>query len=523
MCAFVWQCGSPPSFQETIALMLEGKSVESLKIVQNDDEWVDWTQAISNCRGIRHLSFFTSDLDYVIDDILKNQLIPKSIRYFAIWGVNLSENWRMISKISQLLKSAINLEELILDECQLGDEELRTILVDGLEQVIPSKLQTLKLNANADITDRGASYLADYFDNSTSLLSLILDECIGIGQEGVCTILKSLENHSMFSHLGAGYLKLDDNPGFIGSFLKNRPTFGHLNVIRSSISEIDIASIIECPHVYSLSTGVVPKLPRGLEGCSLERLEFHPSTLDYDSSYSLIFCGLKELRIYGSHQSNESEFNEKLDSVRLLCAIALKDNNSLRSLFLPQSTKEVTRELANSLTFNTTLEELNLEDSEIEPESFSILIESLKSNSLLRLDLREGFIAKYDFGKLAKVLEGNPQLTHLDVSRCSSDSVLGILAGSMKVNSSLRSLYCTTDDEPSEESIKHFETCLETNTSLVSVRYSRRAVPKEIEAGLQANRLKLQHDVRMIFLAAFSKRRLLDKQLARLILKMACQ
>jgi hypothetical protein len=76
MCAFTWQLEKhkPPSFKETVALMLEGKSAGKLQLEDFDDSNSQWDnpdllQAICNCTGIRELNFqfFGNYLDDALD------------------------------------------------------------------------------------------------------------------------------------------------------------------------------------------------------------------------------------------------------------------------------------------------------------------------------------------------------------------------------------------------------------------------------------------------------------------------
>jgi hypothetical protein len=118
--------------------------------------------------------------------------------------------------------------------------------------------------------------------------------------------------------------------------------------------------------------------------------------------------------------------------------------------------------------FNKTLEELCIVCSAIDQDTLVQLIESLKSNSLLSLDLSYCKIADNGLRLLRKVLASNPALTHLDVSWCSDCDVLDIFAESIKVNTTLRSLYIGMEVAPRDDSIKHFKACLEVNSTLVS-------------------------------------------------------
>ena len=188
------------------------------------------------------------------------QLLATALKYVdKLRILKLSGNslGRGIREFAKHLHSVPHLEELDLDDTQMGEEEV-TALAHSLQNV--TQLSELSLSNNP--LGHGISELAKHLHNVPHLKKLLLNDT-KMDEEEVTALAESLKSVIQLSKLDLSFNPLGHGISELAKFLHNVPHLKELNLNDTQMSEEEVTALAHVLYVRQLNFLFLAKNPLG--------------------------------------------------------------------------------------------------------------------------------------------------------------------------------------------------------------------------------------------------------------------
>ena len=322
------------------------------------------------------------------------QLLATALKYVhKLRLLRLSSNplGHGISELAKHLHSVPYLEELCLNDTQMGEEEV-TALAHGLKNVT----QLNELNLSNNPLGHGISELAKHLHSVPQLKNVPLNDT-QMGKEEVTALAHSLKNVTQLNKLVLPKNPLGHGISELAKHLHNVPDLKELNLNDTQMGEEEVTALAHSlKNVTQLSKLVLPRNPLGH---GISELAKHLHNVP----------DLQELNLNDTQMGEEevTALAHSLKSVTQLNKLHLSNNP------LGHGISELAKQLHNV----PHLEVLDLDDTRMGKEEVTavghvlVYVPKLNSLSLGKNPLGRGVT------ELIKCLRSCPQLDHLKLGR----------------------------------------------------------------------------------------------------------
>jgi hypothetical protein len=425
MCAFRWQTTTIDRdyvLEDVIASMILNGDTDRLAVVYDPKLEYDVSldvilEAIRQCRSLQEFNFYGDNthnsvpwLRALLEVISTSNRVLNSLTEFMLEEVDLNFQPQCATLIAKIISSAPKLKRIQLTSCELRNNELYTMCVDGILR--NKSINILRIDKNERITD--GSILAEVIKVlRRNIERLILARDFRFRDKGVAQICEALEESDSIKELNLRDMVLVHSGLAIGSLIAVCPSLKLLRVEQNMWTQKSIDSLIA-----GLESGL----------CSVEYLSigyYEPSVpQDQFSSTAKRLANCRSLTSLKFENMGDFAF-------RNLCEV-LNDSSIKKLEIACTAEKEFALDLT-PLAFalqGSQLESLKLTNLFF-TESFSVSVfTTLQSNkSLLELELTGGFES---VPGVEEVLQVNRTLTSLCASDRATKARLDSLVSSLQ-------------------------------------------------------------------------------------------
>ena len=351
--------------------------------------------SLLNCRKLKHLDMsFTNIIGKAVNEISKVISINKP----EVTGLSSSISGVISIKNIKTMYNINSLEYLNLCSCEIRKEEIIP-LCDAIKS--NTTLSSINLSNNY-LPNQAAFAIKEAFIKNKNLAHVKLGKC-NLSYNGLQMVLRGIQEHKGLKTMDFSFNRIaNQEANIIADILCNNNLIECIQLKDCSLSCNSLCQITKTVSISSL------KLLKNLDiSCNTipDQSAMAISTI-IKNNQKLVDLNLSkcELSETGMHKISTALIDsQNLETVNLNC-------NKVSNL--------VANNLALMIANNIKLKKLSISNCNLQSYGFVQLCESLRSNSIIHIDLSYNNLDYSMACSLAEMIIKNVKLTYIDLSHC---------------------------------------------------------------------------------------------------------